>query len=220
MASADPRDQLLRKLSSHVSARVLAAVASVPRERFVPAELRADAWEDRPLPIDCGQTISQPSLVAKMCGLLDLSGDERVLDVGTGSGYHAALLSRLCAHVYSIERHRSLSARAHRNLVAAGITNVTLIVGDGTHGYSAQAPYHAINVAAASSAGVPAALEQQLAPNGRLVLPTDGAHQQLVLIRRRDGQIERTEVAPVRFVPLITNDDEQKIATGVLELVE
>jgi protein-L-isoaspartate(D-aspartate) O-methyltransferase len=220
MRAADLRSELLRGLARQVGERVTEAVGLVPREVFVTADMRDHAWEDRALPIGAGQTISQPSLVAKMCELLELHGDERVLDIGTGSGYHAAVLSRLCAHVYSIERHESLSAQAYRNLAAADIANVTLLVGDGTHGHPEQAPYNAINVAAASSGGVPAALEEQLAPNGRLVVPVDGADQRLLLIRRRDGKLERSEVVPVRFVPLISDDAEQQLARTFVDLVE
>ena len=220
MARVDPRSELLRGLVSRLDARVVDAVACVERELFVPLGLRDQAWEDRPLPIGAGQTISQPSLVAKMCELLELEGDERVLDVGTGSGYHAAVLSRLCEHVVSIERHRWLSAQAQRNLAAAGIVNVTLVVGDGTKGHPEQAPYDAINVAAASSGGVPPALTQQLTPTGRLVVPVDGTSQQLMLVQRRDGEFERTAVTPVRFVPLVSNDEEQQLAETIIDLVE
>jgi len=220
MARVDSRDELLHGLASRIAARVVDAVSSVARDVFVPAELREHAWSDRPLPIGAGQTISQPSLVAKMCELLELEGDERVLDVGTGSGYHAAVLSRLCEHVVSIERQRWLSAQAQRNLAAAGIGNVTLVVGDGTKGHPEQAPYDAINVAAASSGGVPPALTQQLTPMGRLVVPVDGKSQQLMLVQRRDGEFERTAVTPVRFVPLVSNDEEQQLAETIIDLVE
>ena len=170
-------------------------MAAVPRERFVPPELRGRAWENGPLPIGEGQTISQPQVVARMCELLRLDGTERVLDVGTGSGYHAAVLARLCAHVWSIERHGVLSARAGENLADAGVENVTLLVGDGTLGHPAAAPYDAINVAAAAGE-VPPALTAQLAPGGRLVAPVA---ERLVVVE--DGQVTRYE--RVAFVPLI-----------------
>jgi protein-L-isoaspartate(D-aspartate) O-methyltransferase len=203
----DAREKLLRELAAHVGdRRVLRAIASVPRPLFVPDDLREYAWLNQPLPLDEGQSISQPLVVAHMCELLGLSGDERVLDVGTGSGYHAAVLSRLAGHVYSIERYRSLSARAGENLRAAGIENVTLLVGDGTHGYSEAAPYDAINVAAASPHGVPPELEAQLAAAGRLVIPTGVADQRLVLVERdTDGVgLRRVSLEGVRFVPLVT----------------
>src|SRR5262249_46845418 len=123
-------EELVRGLSRHVrDERVLAAIAEVPRELFVAPELRRRAWDNEPLPIGSGQTISQPLVVARMIELLRLRGDERVLDVGTGSGWHAALLAKLAREVFSIERHRKLSEQAARNLEAAGIEGVTLVVG-------------------------------------------------------------------------------------------
>jgi protein-L-isoaspartate(D-aspartate) O-methyltransferase len=185
-------------------ARVLAAIAAVPREAFVPAELRARAYENVALPIGAGQTISQPLVVARMIELLRLAPHDRVLDVGTGSGYHAALLSRLVAHVWTIERLPMLSERAASNLRAAGVANVTALVGDGSRGLPAQAPFDAINVAAAAWPDVPPALERQLAPGGRLVAPVGASGQQLVLVERPpEGELRRTALDPVRFVPLI-----------------
>ena len=199
------RDRLLADLRPHVhDERVLAAVRDVPRERFVPDELREDAWENVPLPIGRGQTISQPLVVARMCELLELDGDERVLDVGTGSGYHAALLAYLAAHVWSIERHAVLSALAARNLAAAGVENVTLAVGDGACGLPEAAPFDAINVAAAAGAAVPPALESQLAPGGRLVAPVENGDQHLSLVRNTGGALERRSLERVRFVPLVS----------------
>ena len=196
--------ELVRALSRHVTdERVLAAVAAVPRELFVPAGLRGRAWDNEPLPIGEGQTISQPLVVARMCQLLALSGRERVLDVGTGSGWHAALLARLAAEVVSIERHPALSRRAARNLAAAGVENVTLVVGDGALGHAPCAPYDAINVAATSSSGIPAALEDQLADGGRLVIPVEEGRQRLVLVRRRGDELDRRRLEAVRFVPLV-----------------
>jgi protein-L-isoaspartate(D-aspartate) O-methyltransferase len=196
-----PGEQLAARLAAHVGdARVLAAVRDVPRDRFVPPELRDEAWENVPLPIGEGQTISQPLVVARMCELLALSGDERVLDVGTGSGYHAALLARLVPHVWSIEVHASLSAQAHENLAAAGVDNVTLVVGDGAAGLEEAAPFDAINVAAACR-DVPAALQHQLADGGRLVAPVGGHEQRLVLLRRHGDRVERQQLERVRFVP-------------------
>jgi protein-L-isoaspartate(D-aspartate) O-methyltransferase len=182
--------------------RVLEAMAAVPRDLFVPDELADEAWANVPLPIGCEQTISQPLVVARMCELLELRGDERVLDVGTGSGYHAAILARLGAHVWSIERHEALSERARENLAAAGVANITLAVGDGTLGMPSAAPFDAINVAAAGSS-IPAALEDQLADGGRLVGPVEEAEQRLVVVRRVRGGIERRALERVRFVPLV-----------------
>ena len=183
--------------------RVVEAVARVPRERFVPADLRDRAWEDGALPIGSGQTISQPSLVAYMVGLLELSGAERVLDVGTGSGYHAAVLAQLATHVWSVERHAALSAAAGEALRAAGIGNVTLSVGDGSQGWPAEAPYDAINVAAAIEGRLPRALLDQLADGGRLVAPIRDRDERLVVLRRRGERFERSEHGAVRFVPLV-----------------
>jgi len=188
--------------------RVLSAVRSVPRDAFVPLELRGEAWDNVPLPIGCGQTISQPLVVARMCELLELRGTERVLDVGTGSGYHAALLSRLAAHVWSVELHPELSERAAGCLAAAGVTNVTLVVGDGCAGLPAHAPYDAINVAAAARGAVPDALVDQLARRGRLVAPVEDGDQRLVLVRRGRAGIVREELERVRFVPLVRGSAE------------
>src|SRR3954464_14739367 len=147
---ATPAERLARLLGQAVAdRRVLDAVRSAPRDLFVPEALRGEAWDNVPLPIGAGQTISQPLVVARMCELLKLRGSERVLDVGTGSGYHAAVLARLASHVWSIERHAELSEQAARNLAGAGVENVTLIVGDGARGLPDCAPFDAINVAAA-----------------------------------------------------------------------
>ncbi|MGH3101046.1 MAG: protein-L-isoaspartate(D-aspartate) O-methyltransferase [Thermoleophilia bacterium] len=197
-------ERLLKTLRRYVSdERVLAAIAEVPRDRFVPPDLRAEAWENIPLPIGSGQTISQPLVVARMCELLELMGGDTVLDVGTGSGYHAALLARLARHVYSIEVHGSLSRQAALNLRAAGIENVSLVVGDGSRGLPDYAPYEAINVAAAAGGSIPPALAEQLAPGGRLVAPVEDGEQRLVVARRTDDRVTLTELERVRFVPLV-----------------
>lgn len=181
--------------------RVLEAIAQVPRDAFVPGPWRWAAWRNRALPIACGQTISQPLVVARMCELLELRAEDRVLDVGTGSGYHAAVLARLVDRVWSVERHAELSRRAAGNLAAAGVANVTLIVGDGRRGYPEAAPYDAINVAA--SGEVPVELEDQLAPGGRLVAPVGNGVQRLTLLRRVEDGVQRTAFEPVRFVPFV-----------------
>jgi protein-L-isoaspartate(D-aspartate) O-methyltransferase len=199
------RDRLLQALRPHVKdERVLAALAAVPRDRFVPGELAGEAWDNVPLPIGNGQTISQPLVVARMCELLELQPSDRVLDVGTGSGYHAALLGRLAGHVWSIERHAALSRQAAANLRAAGVANVTLVVGDGARGLPEEAPFDAVNVAAAAWAEIPAALEEQLGPGGRLVAPVEDGDQRLCFVRRTDGELERRRLERVRFVPLVT----------------
>jgi protein-L-isoaspartate(D-aspartate) O-methyltransferase len=198
------RDGLLRSLATRVrDERVLAAMASVPRELFVMPTMAAAAYEDAPLRIGHGQTISQPTIVARMCALLELRPTDRVLDVGTGSGYHAAVLSRLCEHVWGVELEQQLALRAARALALAGIDNVTVAAGDGALGLPAHAPYDAINVAATAHGEVPHALEQQLALGGRLVAPiVDDAGEQLVLVRRHEGGFERARLESVRFVPL------------------
>jgi protein-L-isoaspartate(D-aspartate) O-methyltransferase len=198
-------ERLVRTLRRYVfDERVLAAVAAVPRDRFVPPDLQHEAWDNIPLPIGSGQTISQPLVVARMCELLELTGTETVLDVGTGSGYHAALLARLAHHVYSIEVHESLSRRAAANLRTAGVTNVTLTVGDGSRGLPEHAPYEAINVAAAASGGIPRPLADQLSPGGRLVAPVENGEQRLVVARRTAAGVQLTELERVRFVPLVS----------------
>jgi protein-L-isoaspartate(D-aspartate) O-methyltransferase len=199
------RERLLDELATHIAdRRVLAAIAAVPRDVFVPAGIRDEAWDNTSLPIGHGQTISQPSVVARMCELLALQGGETVLDVGTGSGYHAAVLAQLAARVISIERHAALSRAAAEALEAAGAERVELVVGDGSLGHPLRAPYDAINVAAGSRHGVPAELVEQLADGGRLVLPVDGRSQRLTLVRRRGAELTQEQHDPVRFVPLVT----------------
>jgi protein-L-isoaspartate(D-aspartate) O-methyltransferase len=185
--------------------RVLEAVADLDRAAFVPERLRHEADADRPLPIGHGQTISQPLVVAYMTELLRLRGPERVLEIGTGSGYQTALLARLALEVYSIEIVPELAARAAEALAAAGIRNVHLRTGDGARGWPEAAPFDRILVTAAA-AEVPAALVAQLAPGGRLVLPVGGEHdaQVIRLLERRDDGVEvSTDLLPVRFVPLV-----------------
>jgi len=208
MASGERQQRrLLRELARHVhDPRVLDAMAAVPRPLFVAEAVRGHAWRNRPLPIGEQQTISQPLVVAHMCELLALRGDERVLDVGTGSGYHAAVLARLAAEVISIERHAALSHSAAAALRAAGVDNVRLVVGDGTHGFPPAAPYDAINVAAACAGRVPPALEDQLADGGRLVAPVGDADQELVLVTREGSGLVRKPAGAVRFVPLVPGD--------------
>jgi protein-L-isoaspartate(D-aspartate) O-methyltransferase len=197
--------RLVRSLRRWITdERVLAAIATVPREQFVAPGLREEAYENIPLPIGCDQTISQPLVIARMCEVLALRGHERVLDVGTGSGYHAAILAALARWVWGVERHTELAEGARRVLQSIGIGNVTIRAGDGCAGWPEEAPFDAINVAAAAWRKIPPALEEQLAPGGRLIAPVQGADQRLVLVRRRDdGALVREELEPVRFVPLI-----------------
>ncbi|MFL5818006.1 MAG: protein-L-isoaspartate(D-aspartate) O-methyltransferase [Conexibacter sp.] len=186
--------------------RVLDAIRSVPRDAFVPRRLRGRAWDNVALPIGHEQTISQPLVVARMTELLRLRPEDRVLDVGTGSGYHAAVLAQLAAHVWTVERLRALSEQAASALHRSGVEHVTTIVGDGSRGLPSEAPFDAINVAAAAWPEIPPALERQLAPGGRLVAPVGASGQQLVLVERglgEDGELTRTTLDPVRFVPLI-----------------
>ena len=183
--------------------RVLAAIASIPRERFVPASLREHAYDNVALPIGHEQTISQPLVVARMCELLALRPGDRVLDVGTGSGYHAALLAGLAAEVWTIERCAPLADTAAARLSELGIANITCVVGDGAQGLPAHAPYDAINVAA-GAAEVPGELQRQLAVGGRLVAPVGSPDQYLVRIRRDAADRWRRERhEAVRFVPLV-----------------
>jgi protein-L-isoaspartate(D-aspartate) O-methyltransferase len=183
--------------------RVLAAIGSIPRESFVPPERRSQAYDNVALPIACDQTISQPLVVARMLEVLELRPTDRVLDVGTGSGYHAALLATLSAHVWTIERHAELSTQAQETIATLGLRNVSFAVGDGYAGLASKAPFDAINVAAAIGDSVPEELEQQLAPDGRLVAPVGAASQRLILIRRVAAGFERRRLEPVRFVPLV-----------------
>jgi protein-L-isoaspartate(D-aspartate) O-methyltransferase len=183
--------------------RVLAAMARVPRELFLPTELRDRAYDDAALPIGGGQTMSQPYMVAKMCELLSLDGDERVLDVGTGSGYHAAVLAELAEEVVTIERVPELAERAREALVAAGYDNVDIRVGDGTLGVPDRAPYDGIAVAAAAPV-LPESLYDQLKRGGRIVVPVGGrANQRLELIVKSPEGPAVVRSVPCRFVPLV-----------------
>lgn len=183
--------------------RVLAAMRMVPRHCFVPLEYRSFAYSDGPLPIQCGQTISQPYIVAYMTQLLQLDGHETVLDVGAGSGYQAAVLACLARQVHTVERHAKLAQSAAATLTELGYFNVTVHTGDGSLGVADLAPFDAIIVTAAAP-GVPPALLDQLAQPGRLVIPV-GARgaQYLELWERQEGQLTHDIVLPVAFVPLV-----------------
>ena len=183
--------------------RVLAAMAAVPRELFVPEIERRRAYADRALPIGHGQTISQPFMVATICALLGLRGEERVLDVGTGSGYQAAVLAELAAEVVTVERVPELAEQARRTLAAAGYERVEVRVGDGTLGVPDRAPFQGIAVAAAAPA-VPPALYDQLDEGGRLVVPVGSRRdQRLQLIVRGPEGPDVAASVPCRFVPLL-----------------
>ncbi len=184
--------------------RVLAAMGEVPREAFVPPRLRHRAYADSALPIEERQTISQPWIVAAICQALELSGSERVLEVGTGSGYSAGVLSLLAAEVVSVERHQALALGAREALASLAIVNVELIVGDGSQGVPERAPFEAIAVHAAAPAAPPALIDQ-LAEGGRLVVPivADEETDLLTVLRRRGGEIETETIGPCRFVPLV-----------------
>ncbi|HVW24463.1 MAG TPA: protein-L-isoaspartate(D-aspartate) O-methyltransferase [Polyangiaceae bacterium] len=182
--------------------RVLRAMAKIPRHLFVPDDLCWRAYEDRPLPIGMGQTISQPYIVAKMTEALDLTGGERVLDIGTGSGYQAAVLGELSREVWSVEIIPELARRARSTLGALGYDNVHVVIGDGSLGLVEHAPYDAILVAAASPALLPTLLGQ-LGPSGRLVIPVGGRDQQTLMRFTRAGRKLTTEsLGLCAFVPL------------------
>lgn len=186
--------------------RVLAAMARVPRHEFTLTEFRDQAYEDHPLPIGEGQTISQPYIVALMLEALAIRAEDRVLEVGTGSGYVTALLAELSAEVISIERHATLAGSARDLLAKLGYTNVKLIAGDGSLGFPPAAPYDVILVSAAAD-GVPPALLRQLGEGGRMILPIGSTEsQQLQLIRLHSGQLESQWRELCRFVPLVSGE--------------
>jgi protein-L-isoaspartate(D-aspartate) O-methyltransferase len=183
--------------------RVLAAMARVPRHEFVPEPYHFQAYDDNPLPIGEGQTISQPYIVALMLEVLDLSPQQTVLEIGTGSGYQTALLAELSQHVYSIERHASLAHAAQSTLQRLGYTNTTIEIGDGSAGMPAYAPFDRIVVAAAAPE-LPPALFDQLKEGGRLILPVGPVEEQMLqLVTKIAGRPEIFAQVPCRFVPLI-----------------
>jgi protein-L-isoaspartate(D-aspartate) O-methyltransferase len=196
-------ERQLRRRGIH-DERVLAAMSEVPRELFVPESERRRAYRDGALRIGEGQTISQPWIVACMSQLLELRGDETVLEVGAGSGYAAAVLSRLCAQVVTIERYESLAKVAAETLAELGYDNVEVRVGDGAQGAPDRAPFGGISVTATAKDQPPAALVEQLAPGAALVCPIARGRREL-LTRLRDGEEET--VASVRFVPLVSDDE-------------
>jgi protein-L-isoaspartate(D-aspartate) O-methyltransferase len=183
--------------------RVLTAMRQVPRHLFVPKDTRDLAYSDGPLPIGQGQTISQPYIVALMTELLELTGQEKVLELGTGSGYQAAILSRLVAQVYSVERHAALAEQAEEVLTQLGYDNIVISVGDGTLGWPEHSPYEAIIVTAAAP-DIPQPLIEQLADGGRLVAPVGSRWSQVLAKVKRQGEaLTREHSTAVAFVPLV-----------------
>ena len=200
-------EQQLRQRGIH-DERVLQAMTLVPRHLFIPTSLRSRAYEDGPLPIGEGQTISQPYIVALMSEALLLSGTETVLEIGTGSGYQAAVLSHLAKRVYSIEILPSLAETARQRLATLGYHNVTVVVGDGNKGWVKGSPYNGIVVTAAAPQ-VPQPLLDQLAEGGRLVLPVViGEDQHLLRFRKTSGKVTQEDLGLVRFVPLVGGESE------------
>lgn len=187
-----------------VDLRVLEALERVPRDAFVEPSLLGDAFDNRALPIGCGQTISQPLVVGLMTQALELGERMKVLEIGTGSGYQAAVLSRLCRRVYSVERHRDLLLTAQQRFAALGIHNVTAILGDGWKGWPEQAPFDRIIVTAAA-AEIPDALKDQLAVGGIMVIPVGAEYetQELLQVRKTEAGLEVHPLFPVRFVPML-----------------
>jgi protein-L-isoaspartate(D-aspartate) O-methyltransferase len=212
-SGAAPRDEAnlspaQRMIAEHLVARgvkderVLAAMRAVPRHEFVPAELRDRAYDDRPLPIGYDQTISQPYIVAFMTEALRVQPTDRVLEIGTGSGYQAAILGQLAAEVYSIEIIEPLAGRAAADLQRLGFTNVHVRAGDGYRGWPEAAPFDALIVTCAPD-HVPKPLVEQLKEGGRMIIPVgDASGQRLYLLEKRAGQIEQRAVLPVMFVPM------------------
>jgi protein-L-isoaspartate(D-aspartate) O-methyltransferase len=189
--------------------RVMAVIGRVPRHEFVPANQRSNAYRNRPLPIGHGQTISQPYIVALMTDLIEPQPDHRVLEIGTGSGYQAAVLAELTGQVYSIEIIEKLGEQATKRLARLGYDNVSVRLGDGYYGWEEHAPFDTIVVTAAAS-HVPPPLVEQLKPGGRMVIPVGSRFltQQLVLIeKQQDGQLITQQLLPVRFVPLTGGHD-------------
>jgi protein-L-isoaspartate(D-aspartate) O-methyltransferase len=203
--AARRREMVERQLRARgiCDARVLEAMVTVPRHEFVPEEFRGQSYEDKPISIGEGQTISQPFIVAAMIEAMELTGKNKVLEVGTGSGYAAAILSRLAAMVYTVESHQNLATAAHVRLARLGFTNVAVHTGDGSMGLKEAAPFDTILVAAAAPL-VPQPLVEQLAERGRMAIPVgDEQAQELVLIRKLNGETHSRTLHHCAFVPLI-----------------
>ena len=206
--ATDPAASRARMIAEQIRARdvrdprVLDAMARVPRERFIPETHRHEAYEDHPVPIGFGQTISQPYIVGFMTEALRVEASHRVLEVGTGCGYQTAVLAELARDVYSIEVLGELADRAGRTLGGLGYANVHIRTGDGHGGWPEHAPYDRILVAAAAES-VPAALVDQLADTGVMVIPVGVSHQELRVLQRHGGRVDLLATLPVRFVPLV-----------------
>jgi protein-L-isoaspartate(D-aspartate) O-methyltransferase len=210
---ADPEDDFITQRETMVELqirargvndeKVLAAMRKVPRHLFVPQKIRPFAHGDEPLPIGEGQTISQPYIVAYMTQALELTGKEKVLEVGTGSGYQTAVLAEIVRQVFTVELLSALSDRARALLQELGYTDIHYKVGDGTSGWEENAPFDAIIVTAAAPA-VPKRLQDQLSPDGRMIIPVGAGFQDLFLISRERRGFRKKKLLPVRFVPLIS----------------
>jgi protein-L-isoaspartate(D-aspartate) O-methyltransferase len=191
------------KLRGISDSRVLEAMSKVERHRFVPEGYRQESYEDYPLPIGEGQTISQPYIVAFMTEALELKPTDKVLEIGTGSGYQAAVLADICDSVFTIDIYESLAAGAATLLAELGYSNVMVRTGDGYQGWSEHAPFDAI-IVTCSPTHVPPKLEEQLAEGGRMIIPVGQAYsQELILLEKKEGKLQRKNVLPVRFVPMI-----------------
>jgi protein-L-isoaspartate(D-aspartate) O-methyltransferase len=202
----DTREMVTTQIESRgiINTHVVAAMMATDRKLFVPVQYHDSAYGDFPLPIGYNQTISQPYIVALMTELCELQRKETVLEIGSGSGYQSAVLSRLCSHVYSIERIPELAEMARKNLASTGCTNVTVFTGDGYKGLPEKAPFDVIMLTA-SPPEIPELLFQQLNDQGRLIGPEGDFIQQLIRIRKKNNHLEREAVCGVRFVPMIAS---------------
>lgn len=208
MSSDSRKIRLILELRRHgvTDTKICAVIERLPRELFVPDTFLDQAYENTALPIGCHQTLSAPVIVGRMSQALELNERIKVLEVGTGSGYHAAVLSKLCRRVYTIERHRELLEEAEQRFHQLGLSNITWKVGDGTLGWPEQAPFERIVVTAAAM-DVPPVLAQQLAPGGLMVVPVDDGvgDPRLLRVRRDEEGLETEDLGPIRFVPLIAD---------------
>ncbi len=205
-----------KMLENHLKGRnikdedIIKAFAEVPREKFVPEKYISYAYADRPIPIEEGQTISQPYIVAEMIQAVEPSSDKVALEVGTGSGYAAAVLSRIVKKVYGIERHTTLVQKAKKRFNELGYNNINIKEGNGSKGWEEKSPFDIIIVSAAALE-LPEKLLEQLTPNGRLIIPVGSKfRQELILYKKEDGQVVENKLSLVRFVPLVSEDNKDK----------